>query len=29
VGESMKKGMKIDKTIKNNKPPKESDENQE
>ena len=29
VGESMKKGMKIDKTRKNSKPPKENDENLE
>jgi hypothetical protein len=29
VGESMKKGMKIDKPLKINKPPKEADENQE
>jgi hypothetical protein len=29
VGESMKKGMKIDKPLQINKPPKEADENQE
>ena len=29
VGESMKKGMKIDKPLKNSKPPKENDENLE